>query len=129
MRRCRCIKKGLGGFHIGWGYPFEENSDGSFTVDDGPGFSFRFNDKGAFSVEFIEVNEAGDAMISESMLWVTESGRDLPVANMTTAHIINCLKWIGFGADSMHDLKDGFTVREWLHSFSKELEKRNSGEK
>lgn len=123
MRRCRCIKTGKGGFHPGWMYPFEEDVDGSITVDDPPAFSFRFKDKLAFAMEFVEVNSAGDALISEDMLWKTENGREIPVANMTSDHILNCLKWIGFGAD-MDDVKDGFTVREWLHSFSKELENR-----
>lgn len=128
MRKCRCIKKGLGGFHIGWQYPFEENSDGSFTVDDGPAFSFRFKNKSDFSAEFVEVDTMGNALISDNMMWKTESVRELPVVNMTTEHIINCLKWVGFSAE-MGDTKDGYTVREWLHSFSLELEKRNSEEK
>lgn len=61
----------------------------------------------------------------ENHVWITARGIEIPVKEMTTNHINNCIKcWNGIGNMTIpHDYLGG--KEKWIGIFSRELTQRN----
>lgn len=126
-KMCRCFKEGAHGFRIQYLFPFEELESGEVEVDDPPIFSWRFESREEFNKYFIEVDDKGQAVYSDQLIWVTEGDREIPIANMSEDFIVQCLIWLG--SNPLTFIKDGVGIHEWMLALSSELKKRKGGKK
>ena len=59
-------------------------------------------------------------------VWKTSTGRDIPIKNMTTTHIKNCIDCLeDRGSMRIPDIYLNKTKREWVIIFNRELINRN----
>lgn len=57
-----------------------------------------------------------------TLTWITATGRDTLIINMTNTHIINTLGCLrGVGLMEIPDVYQGKTKREWINIFKTEL--------
>lgn len=126
MRLCRCIMQNKKEYHPYWVYPFEAKADGSYVVDDPPCVEWSFESYEEFNKFFVEIDDDGRALVAVNgdpgdMAWETENSGWVYLRDMTNIHIYNCMVWL---ADADHsEVKDGYTIKEWLMALSSQLKK------
>lgn len=125
-KMCRCFKEGYHGFLQHRVYLFSEVEGGGVVVIDPPVESLKFESLEEFNWYFIEIDDKGHAVHSDQLVWVTEGGRGISIANMTSDFIIQCIIWLG--SNPITFIKDGVGIHEWMLAFGSELEKRKGGE-